>query len=248
MIDPLTGKKKRVRNPADHPTWTAAPTTNKSRAGRKPQSQAKRSDPNHPNPIDLSSLASTTSQGSGTNTQSSTSERGPSSPNRTDSVDAASLVKAGEKDYYKFLDEGLPLFTWILGLLLGLLLFKDMQLGADIFTMQDAEIDAIAPPLAAYMAKQKIPARVKKIIVSSNDTIGLIAGFGMYFQRVGANIQEVVQNANHQVEPVSAHGTAPQPQSGGDKRDGIPADDSGPRINVAGIPLVDPSFNGVGTY
>lgn len=111
--------------------------------------------------------------------------------------------------------------------------------------MSDEEVDAIAPPLSAYLAKQHLPSRVKKVIVSSNDALGLLAGLGMYFQRVGEQLSELrkVQNAQQRTETNSGPARGPVAA-----RNNGHGGESRVTDAIGGIPLVNPAYNQPGAY
>ena len=83
--------------------------------------------------------------------------------------------------------------------------------------MQKDEVKALSGPLASIMNKQKIPARVKKVIISSNDGLAIIAALGVYVQRINATMQleevrERVQTVRHSQKQSRGAGARQQQQ------------------------------------
>lgn len=178
-------------------------------------------------PTDLPiSLSSSGQSGQSGNTDSSVSENTPG------------VVKGAEKEYKQFLEEGLVLLTWLIGMLFGLAVLGDVGAGESIFTMTDEEVDALAPPLASYLAKQKIPARVRKLIVSSNDALAIVAASLVYVQRVGKGItQYVAEHPKPNQRTQSQQGDARAEQPGSNGHADIPD-----VASLAGIPDIDPEL------
>ena len=137
------------------------------------------------------------------------------------------------------------MFTWLVGLLIGFVLFRNVSIGEAIFTMQEAEVNALAGPVASLLAKQKLPARIKKIIVSSNDAIAIVAAGGVYCKRVATQLGEVINELNFRAAQQAQAG-----QSGGRAQEsgGQPAASSSNGHYAADIPDVREDLDGVGTY
>jgi hypothetical protein len=206
IVDPKTGKK--IKNP----NWTKETADPATWAKRHPQPRNQESNPitlsvSSPNPLDNPNpLEQSEPQSQRKNPVGLSADTG-----------ADAHVRAGEKDYKNFLDDGLPVFTWVIGLLLGIMLFRDAELGSDIFMMQKEEVKALSGPLASIMNKQKIPARVKKVIISSNDGLAIVAALGVYVQRINATMQleevrERVKTVRHTQSQQGRTGARPQQQ------------------------------------
>jgi len=178
--NPIAGASpKRVLNPNWKPELGRKPPTKTTQAKQAPTAK---SSPQAP--IALGSLTPEESQ-----TETSPTEK---SGIHLSSDITAAPIKGGEKEYKEFLEDALPLFTWLVGLLIGFVLFRNVSIGEAIFTMQEAEVNALAGPVASLLAKQKLPARIKKIIVSSNDAIAIVAAGGVYCKRVATQLGEVI--------------------------------------------------------
>lgn len=108
-----------------------------------------------------------------------------------------------EKAYRRMLDDYLSPATMLVGLLIGLALFRlpypIAEEVADHLSMNEDEAALIVPPLARILDKQHFDAKVKTAIQSSGDVIGLVMGVAAYLLRTGAIMQEVSMQINGQL-------------------------------------------------
>lgn len=130
-----------------------------------------------------------------------------------------------EKAYRRMLEDYLAPGTMLLGLLIGLAVFRlpypAAEQIAEALAMNEDEAALIIPPAARLLDKQHFDARVKKAIQSSGDLIGLAMGLGAYLLRTFAVFQEASVILNGQqpssqiaqpaVQPAASNGHQPGP-------------------------------------
>lgn len=123
-----------------------------------------------------------------------------------------------EKQYRKMLEDYLAPATMLIGLLIGLALFRlpypiAERLAEDL-SMDEDEAALIVPPLARVLDKAHFDVKVKKAIQSSGDYLGLAMGVGAYLLRTLGIMQEVSQ-AIHGTSQQTAQQAVPTASSNG---------------------------------
>jgi hypothetical protein len=100
------------------------------------------------------------------------------------------------------LEDYLAPATMLVALLIGLAFFRlpypiAEDLADNHLSINEDEADLIIPPLARILDKRHFDAKVKTVIMSSGDYIGLAMGLGSYLLRTMAVLQEVRAQLNN---------------------------------------------------
>jgi hypothetical protein len=112
-----------------------------------------------------------------------------SEKSRQSSTIEARSTKGNEKEYLEFFQGSLFLASLVFWFIISLILFKDTELGK-LLAFTEEEVDALAPPLASILSKQKLDPRIRKVILSSKDGLALVALATLYVDRVNGTIKE----------------------------------------------------------